>query len=52
MNTIKSSHIPRLFMSRFLFFLDVKLGMYRHPDIATENWIFLDELTITKQAVR
>lgn len=27
----------------------LKLGMYRHPDIATDNWIYLDDLTITKQ---
>lgn len=28
----------------------LKLGMYRHPDIKTDNWIYLDDLTITKQA--
>jgi hypothetical protein len=26
-----------------------KLGMYRHPDIATANWIYLDDLTIEKR---
>ena len=25
----------------------LKLGMYRHPEIATDNWIYLDDLTIT-----
>jgi hypothetical protein len=27
----------------------LKLGMYRHPEIATDNWIYLDDLTITTQ---
>lgn len=27
----------------------LKLGMYRHPDITTENWIHLDDLTIQRQ---
>lgn len=26
----------------------LKLGMYRHPDIATNNWIYVDELEISK----
>ena len=26
----------------------LKLGMYRHPDIATDNWIYIDDLKITK----
>ncbi len=26
----------------------LKIGMYRHPDIATSNWIYLDELEITR----
>lgn len=26
----------------------LKLGMYRHPDIATDNWIYLDDLKITR----
>jgi hypothetical protein len=30
----------------------LKLGMYRHPDIKTDNWIYLDDLTITPQPVR
>lgn len=30
----------------------LKLGMYRHPEITTDNWIYLDDLTITKQAVQ
>lgn len=28
----------------------LKLGMYRHPDIATDNWIYLDDLTISTAA--
>ena len=28
----------------------LKLGMYRHPDIATANSSYIDEITITKQA--
>jgi hypothetical protein len=24
-------------------------GMYHHPEIATDNWIYLDDLTITTQ---
>jgi len=27
----------------------LKLGMDRHPEIATDNWIYLDDLTITTQ---
>lgn len=27
----------------------LKLGIYRHPEIATDNWIYLDDLTITTQ---
>jgi hypothetical protein len=27
-----------------------KLGMYRHPDIATDNWIYIDDLEISKIA--
>ena len=27
----------------------LKLGMYRHPEITTDNWIYLDDLTITTQ---
>ena len=30
----------------------LKLGMYRHPDIATGNSIYLDDITITKQPTR
>ncbi len=30
----------------------LKLGMYRHPEIATDNWIYLDDLTITTQTAR
>lgn len=26
----------------------LKLGMYRHPEIATDNWIYIDDLKITK----
>lgn len=26
-----------------------KLGMYRHPDIATENWIFVDSINVFKE---
>ena len=26
----------------------LKLGMYRHPDIATDNWIYVDDLEISK----
>lgn len=26
----------------------LKLGMYRHPDIATDNWIYVDDLQISK----
>jgi hypothetical protein len=29
----------------------LKLGMYRHPEIKTDNCIFLDDLTLTPQAV-
>jgi hypothetical protein len=28
----------------------LKLGMYRHPDIAIDNWIYVDDLEITKIA--
>lgn len=28
-----------------------KLGMYRHPEIATDNWIYLDDLEISKAPV-
>ena len=27
----------------------LKLGMYRHPDIDTDNWIYVDDLKITKR---
>jgi hypothetical protein len=27
----------------------LKIGMYRHPDIATDNWIYLDDLRIGKR---
>lgn len=30
----------------------LKLGMYRHPGITTDNWIYLDELVITSKAAR
>ncbi len=30
----------------------LKLGMYRHPEITSDNWIYVDDLTITKQAMR
>jgi Polysaccharide lyase len=26
----------------------LKLGMYRHPDIATDNWIYVDDIQISK----
>lgn len=26
-----------------------KLGQYRHPDINTENWVYIDEVSIVKQ---
>lgn len=26
-----------------------KFGMYRHPEIATDNWIYIDDLSITTQ---
>lgn len=26
----------------------LKLGMYRHPEIATDNWIYVDDLEISK----
>lgn len=26
----------------------LKIGMYRHPEIATDNWIYVDDLKITK----
>ena len=26
----------------------LKLGMYRHPEIETDNWIYIDDLKITK----
>ena len=28
----------------------LKLGMYRHPEIATDNWIYLDDLTVATLA--
>ena len=27
----------------------LKLGIYRHPEIATDNWLYLNDLTITTQ---
>jgi len=27
----------------------LKLGMYRHPEIQSDNWIYLDDLTITME---
>ena len=30
----------------------LKLGMYRHPDIRTDNWIFIDRIEISKSATR
>lgn len=27
----------------------LKLGMYRHPEIETDNWIYVDDLQITKR---
>lgn len=27
----------------------LKFGMYRHPEIATDNWIYIDDLTIITQ---
>jgi hypothetical protein len=27
----------------------LKLGMYRHPEIATDNWIYVDDLQITRR---
>ncbi|HSH93890.1 MAG TPA: heparin lyase I family protein, partial [Roseimicrobium sp.] len=30
----------------------LKLGMYRHPEIATDNWIFIEGLEISKVAPR
>lgn len=27
----------------------LKLGMYRHPEIATDNWIYLDDVRITRE---
>jgi hypothetical protein len=27
-----------------------KVGMYQHPEIATDNWIFVDDLQISKVA--
>jgi Polysaccharide lyase len=29
----------------------LKLGMYRHPDISTDNWIYVDDLEISKVPV-
>jgi len=29
-----------------------KLGMYRHPEISTENWIYIDDVQISKEAIR
>ena len=29
----------------------LKLGMYRHPDIATANSIFIDDISITPKSV-
>lgn len=29
----------------------LKFGMYRHPEIATDNWIYIDDLTIAKSAM-
>ncbi len=29
----------------------LKLGMYRHPEIQTDNWIYIDDLSITKDKV-
>jgi hypothetical protein len=29
----------------------LKLGIYRHLEIATDNWIYLDDLTITSQNI-
>jgi hypothetical protein len=28
----------------------LKLGMYRHPDINTDNWIYIDGVQISKDA--
>ncbi len=28
----------------------LKLGMYRHPDIDTDNWIYIDGVQISKDA--
>ncbi|MCU0879991.1 MAG: polysaccharide lyase [Pirellulaceae bacterium] len=30
----------------------LKFGMYRHPEIATDNWIYLDDLTITTRIAK
>lgn len=30
----------------------LKLGMYRHPEIASDNWIYIDNLTITLQTAK
>lgn len=30
----------------------LKLGMYRHPEISTDNWIYIDDVQISKEAVR
>jgi hypothetical protein len=30
----------------------LKLGMYRHPEIETDNWIYLDDLNITVEKKR
>ena len=30
----------------------LKLGMYRHPDIRTDNWIFIDRIEISKSVTR
>ena len=30
----------------------LKLGMYRHSEIVTDNWIYLDDLTITTRIAK
>jgi hypothetical protein len=30
----------------------LKLGMYRHPEIKTDNWIYLDDLTVTREVAQ
>lgn len=41
-----AAHGPNMFNAFQHYF---KLGQYRHPDINTENWVYIDEISIMKQ---